>query len=104
MAIGRHGQRPFGVVIVCRVPLNLITIPSARAMRTVGAVFFFFGFGEPSCLFAGAGHGFLDPLPVGRRLRAKAAVVNHGKQHQTLLAECGEGSKQLLAEGVGVAS
>jgi hypothetical protein len=29
--------------------------------------------------------------------------VNHGKKHHTLLVECGEGSKQLLAEGVGVA-
>ena len=36
---------PFGVVEVCRVPLDLITIPSARAMPTVVAVFFLFGLG-----------------------------------------------------------
>jgi hypothetical protein len=96
VAIGRHGQKllalllschgPFGVVAACGVPFNLITIPPARAMPMVGAVFFFFGLGRQVACSPKL-EWFFNPLSVGSRLRAEAGALNQSKQHHTLPAE-----------------
>ena len=73
------------MVAVCRVPLNLITIPSARATPTAGAGFFFFGLASQVAFSPESVMGYL-------------LIRNGGSLGKRRI-----GSEQLLAEGVGVA-
>ena len=87
VAIERHGQRAFGdFIILPRAVLRGRRLQSSFEFdynsvclgnTDGGYCFLLLWLGEPSCLFAGVGHGFIDPLSVGSRLRAKAAAVNH---------------------------